>query len=77
MDPASVPRLYNEIWLKHYVTALFKKQWGTNAKKFGGMQLPGGVTLDGQSWYDEAMNEIKDLEDELMLKSAPLDWYMG
>lgn len=77
LDPITAPRLYNEIWLKHYTTALFKKQWGTNLKKFGGLQLPGGVTLDGQGVYDEAISEIKDLEEELMLKAAPLSWFMG
>lgn len=77
LDPASAPRLWNEIWLKHYSTALFKKQWGTNLKKFGGLQLPGGVTLDGQGVYDEAVGEIKDLEDELLTKAAPLDWFLG
>ena len=77
LDPADYPRLYNEIWLKHYTTALFKKMWGTNLKKFGGLQLPGGVTIDGQGVYDEAVGEIKDLEEELMNKSAPLNWFMG
>jgi hypothetical protein len=41
------------------------------------MQLPGGVTIDGGAMYDQAMNEIKELEDDLMNKSAPLEWYMG
>lgn len=77
LDPTTYTRLYNELWLKHYTTALFKKQWGTNLKKFGGLQLPGGVTLDGQGVYDEATGEIKDLEEELMLKAAPLSWFMG
>lgn len=77
LDPTTFTRVWNEPWLKHYVTALFKKQWGVNLKKFGGMQLPGGVTLDGQGMYDEAANEIKDLEEELVLKSAPLEFFMG
>ena len=77
LDPTAYPRLWGEAWLKHYTTALFKKVWGANLKKFGGLQLPGGVTLDGQGTYDEAMNEIKDLEDELMNKSAPCNWFMG
>lgn len=77
MDPSEFTKCWNEPWLKHYVTALFKKQWGTNMKKFGGLQLPGGVTLNGQETYDEAIEEIKSLEDELMTKSAPLEWFMG
>jgi hypothetical protein len=77
MDPVSYTKVYNETWLKHYVTALFKKQWATNLKKFQGLQLPGGVTLDGDKLYDEATTEIKDLEEELMNKSAPLDFFLG
>ena len=77
MDPTTWSKVYNEPWLKHYVTALFKKQWATNIKKFSGIQLPGGVTLDGDKLYDEATTEIKDLEDELQNKSAPLDFFMG
>lgn len=77
LDPAEYSRVWNEPWLKHYVTALFKRQWGINLKKFGGLTLPGGVTLDGQSLFDEAKTEIEDLEQELMNKSAPLDFFMG
>lgn len=77
LDPAVNTRMWNEPWLKHYVTALFKKQWGTNLKKFQGLQLPGGVTLDGDSMYKEAVEEINELENELLLKSAPLDFFVG
>jgi hypothetical protein len=77
MDPTTWSKVYNEPWLKHYVTALFKKQWATNIKKFSGIQLPGGVTLDGDKLYDEATTEIKELEDDLQNKSAPLDFFMG
>ena len=77
LDPNVFTKVWNEPWLKHYVTALFKKQWGTNLKKFSGLQLPGGVTLDGDKLYDEAMNEIKELEDTLQNKSAPLGFMMG
>jgi hypothetical protein len=77
LDPAEFSKVWNEHWLKHYVTALFKKQWAVNIKKFSGIQLPGGVTLDGDKLYDEAMTEIKELEDELQNKSAPLDFFLG
>ena len=77
LDPTEFAKVWNEQWLKHFVTALFKRQWGSNLKKFNGLQLPGGVTLDGQSMYDEAMEEIKELKDELETKSAPLDFFMG
>ena len=77
LNPADFIKVWNEAWLKHYVTALFKKQWATNLKKFSGIQLPGGVTLDGDKLYDEATTEIKDLEDELQNKSAPLEFFLG
>jgi len=77
LDPNEFTKVYNESWLKHYTTALFKKQWATNIKKFSGLQLPGGVTLDGDKLYDEASSEIKELEDDLQNKSAPLDFFIG
>jgi hypothetical protein len=77
LDPAEFANVWNERWLKHYVTALFRRQWGQNLSKFSGMLLPGGVSLDGQGMYDTATQEIKDLEDELVTLAAPLSWYMG
>jgi len=77
LDPTVVTRMYNEVWLKHYCTALIKKQWATNLKKFQGMQLPGGVTIDGDRLYSEAGDEIKELENDIMSKSAPLEFMMG
>lgn len=77
LDPADAPKVYNDPWLKHYCTALIKKQWATNVKKFQGLQLPGGVTIDGDKLYSEATDEIKTLEEELLNKSAPLDWFLG
>ena len=69
--------MYGDSWLKHYTTALIKKQWATNIKKFQGMQLPGGVTIDGDRLYQEAVTEIEKLEDNLLTKSAPLEFFMG
>ena len=77
LDPNEFTRVWNEQWLKKYVTAQFKRQWATNIKKFSGIQLPGGVTLDGDKLYDEAKSEIEDLENDLQNKSAPLDFFMG
>lgn len=77
LDPATAPRMYGDSWLKHYTTALIKKQWGTNLKKFSGMSLPGGVTIDGDKLYQEAKDEIKELEEDLRNKSAPLEFMMG
>lgn len=77
VDPSTFSKVFDEPWLKHYVTALFKRQWAVNIKKFSGIQLPGGVTLDGDKLYQEASKEIEELEDELKTKSAPLEFFMG
>jgi len=77
MDPTQFSKMWGEPWLKKYTAALFKRQWGANGKKFSGMVLPGGTSIDFQGMYDEANSEIKELEDELMNKSAPLDWFLG
>lgn len=78
IDPESYESVYNDMWLKRYVTALFKRQWGDNMKKFGGVQLPGGITLNGKETYDEAINEIEKLESEMQDKfSLPAQFMMG
>ena len=77
INPADFAKVFGEPWLKHYVTALFKRQWAINIKKFSGFQLPGGVTLDGDKLYQEATKEIDELETDLRTKSAPLDFFMG
>ena len=77
LDPTTFPKIWNEPWFRRYVTALFKRQWATNIKKFSGIQLPGGVILDGDKLYAEAISEIKELEDEMLNKSAPLEFFLG
>ena len=77
LDPNEWTKVWNEPWMKKYTTALIKRQWATNIKKFSGISLPGGVTLDGNALYDEANNEIQQLEDELVNKSAPLEFFLG
>lgn len=69
---------WNDNWLKRYTTALIKRQWGTNLKKFQGVQLPGGIVLNGQQIYNEADEECKLLEVELrdMYEAPPL-WEIG
>jgi len=77
LDPVEWGKVWNEPWLKKYTSALIKRQWATNIKKFTGISLPGGVTLDGNALFDEANNEISQLEDELINKSAPLEFFLG
>lgn len=63
LDPDQYTNVYNDRLLKKLATAYIKKQWGTNMKKFQGMQLPGGIMMNGQQIHDEAIQEIKELED--------------
>lgn len=65
LDPSTYTDVYDDIFLKRYATSLIKRQWGENLKKFEGVQLPGGVTLNGQKIYDEALQEIMKIEDEM------------
>ena len=65
LDPATFTDINNDIFLKRYVTALFKKQWGANLSKFNGVAMLGGVTLNGQQIYSEALSDIEKLENEI------------
>ena len=78
IKPEDFAAVWNDRWLKEYATALIKKNWGTNLKKFAGVQLPGGVVLNGQTIFDEATEEIKALEAEMTNSySLPIDWYLN
>ena len=61
LDGADAPKLYNDSWLKKYLTALIKKQWGMNMMKFQGVTLPGGVQLNGRQIYEDGVQEIEKL----------------
>mgnify|MGYP001012613248 FL=1 len=65
MDPTVHTDVFNDIFLKRYVTALFKKQWGANLSKFDGVAMIGGVTLNGRQIYSEALQDIEKLEQEI------------
>jgi len=78
IDPTLHTKLYNDIWLKKYATAMIKMQWGNNMKKHGEVQLLGGVTVNGQAIYDEAITEIEKLDEELESRySLPVDFFTG
>ena len=78
IDPDAFPNLWNERWLKAYATALIKKQWGQNLLKFEGMQLPGGVMINGRQLYEDALVEIDKLEEDLRLEHEdPIDFFVG
>jgi len=65
LDPATYTDIYNDIWLKRYITAQFKRQWGSNLSKFNGVTMLGGVTLNGEKLFTEAQTEIEKLEKEI------------
>lgn len=78
LNPTTWTDVWNDMWLKRYAVALIKKQWATNIKKFSGLQLPGGVTLDGDKLYDEAVEEVKELEELMQTNySLPPDFMIG
>lgn len=76
------PDVYNAVWddrwLKRYATALMKRNWGDNLKKFQGVQLLGGVTLNGDKIYQDAVDEIEQLEKEMETNyGAPLEFFLN
>jgi hypothetical protein len=78
IDPTYYNKVWQDRWLKEYATALIKRTWGNNLKKFSGLQLPGGVTLNGDKIYEEAVGEIEKLETEMQTEyGAPLEWFMN
>lgn len=78
IDPIEYEEVYNNIWLKSYTTSLIKKQWGQNMIKYDGVQLPSGITLNGRQIYDDAVNEIEILENELQTTwQQPVDFLVG
>ena len=78
INPQTHTSIYNDKWLKEYTTALIKQQWGANLIKFDGMQLPGGVTLNGRQIYDDATAEIEKLRESVRLEhELPIDFFVG
>lgn len=78
LDPDVYTDVYNDRWLKEYLTQLIKQQWGANLIKYSGIQLPGGVTFDGDKLYQQASEAIEKLEEEMQSKyELPVDFYMG
>jgi hypothetical protein len=78
LDPATYPDIYNDMYVKRYAEQLIKMQWGNNLKKFEGVQLPGGVTLNGQKIFDEAVEEIEKIRQEVQDSfQLPVDFFTG
>ena len=76
LDPASFTQIYNDSWMKMYLTALIKRQWGRNLSKFRGVKLPGGIELNGGEILQQAESEIADIKSRMMseYELPPLDF---
>ncbi len=65
LDPSSFGQIYNDSFLKQYLTSLIKKQWGQNLIKFRGVKLPGGIELNGREIYEDATRELDTLKQRM------------
>jgi hypothetical protein len=77
IDPEVYTKGYNERLLQNYATVLIKEQWGSNLTKFSGMQLPGGVTFNGDKIYTDAVTEREKLEKQIYDSSLPIADMIG
>ena len=75
---AGTSSVYNDMFMKDYTTALIKEQWGINMSKFEGMQLPGGVTINGRQILEDARQELETLRERMRLEMEdPIDFLVG
>jgi len=75
LDPANFSKIYNDSFVKKYLTALVKKQWGQNLIKFQGVKLPGGTELNGRQLYEDGERELEDIKQRMFseYEMPPLD----
>ena len=74
-NPSDYTRVWNDSFLKRYLTQLVKRQWGQNLLKFQGVKLPGGVELNGRQIYDDAQKELDNIREQMSntYELPPLD----
>ena len=78
LDPTTYTDVYDDIYLKRYATALIKKQWGANLSKFKGVTMLGGVEMDGETLFTQALEEQQKLEEEIQLAfELPINYMVG
>ncbi len=65
VDPSTYTKVFNDSWLKSYTAALFKLQWGNNINKYTNYTLPGGLVVNGEKIYNDAVAEIEILHTKL------------
>ena len=75
LDPENFAGIYNDTFVKKYLTALIKRQWGQNLIKFKGTKLPGGIELNGREIYEDALNDLADIKERMSTEYElpPLD----
>ena len=75
LDPSKYSEVWNDSFLKLYVTALVKKQWGQNLIKFQGVKLPGGIEFNGRQIYEDGQKELDDIMEKMSstYELPPLD----
>ena len=76
LDPANFTKVFNDSFIKRYLTLLIKRQWGLNMMKFSGTRLPGGIELNGRQYYEDAERELADIKQRMSLEYElpPLDF---
>jgi len=78
IDPTTYTDIFDDIYLKRYATALIKRQWGANLSKFNGVATLGGVSMNGEQIYSQAIEEIQRLEEQIQLSfETPIDYMIG
>lgn len=68
LDPNEFTNVYNDSFIKKYLTSLIKRQWGQNLIKFRGVKLPGGIELNGREIYEDAEKELEDIKQRMTLE---------
>ena len=76
LDPDTYTQVYNDPFVKLYLTALIKRQWGQNLIKFRGVKLPGGIEMNGREIYDDATRDLDALKQRMATEyeTPPLDF---
>ena len=76
LDPETFNQVYNDYFVKLYLTALIKRQWGQNLIKFRGVKLPGGIEMNGREIYDDATRDLDALKQRMATEyeTPPLDF---
>ena len=78
LDGSTFTDLFDDIFLKKYTIQLIKKQWGTNLSKFQGVAMLGGVQMNGEQIYSQAIEEIQKLEEQIQLSfELPPNYMVG